>query len=104
MQSGGITVINMNPESKPAMKVFGVVSSTLMFLIGWVMVVGLAFREWHLVRSEIQFQLVALTIAYPLPWLTLVFQRFANRRIVSVCYVILLMAIMLLLQLVPRAS
>jgi hypothetical protein len=88
---------------KPALRVFGAVSSTLIFLVGWVMVVGFALREWQLIRTEIRFQLVALAIAYPLPWLTLVFQRFANRRIVSVCYVILLMTIMLLLQFVPRA-
>ena len=95
---------NSSSEVKPTLRILGAVSSTLIFLVGWVMVVDFALREWHLIQMGIRFQLVALAIAYPLPWLTLVFQRFANRRIVSVCYVILLMTIMLLLQFVPRAS
>lgn len=73
----------------PKLKYFYVLGVTVMFLLGWSLVLGFTLREWQTASSLIRTGMVALVISYPLPWLRFVKDRFTSLQFALLSYVAL---------------
>ncbi len=73
----------------PKMKYFYVIGVTVMFLLGWITVLGFTFRDWQSASSLIRMCMVALVISYPLPWLRFAKDKFTSLQFALLSYVAL---------------
>jgi hypothetical protein len=79
------------------LKLVGSVCVTLMLVLGWMTVIGLTYREWHVFTGPARLSALGLVISFPLPWVGMVKEKFANWRMGLLCYVALINALWLFL-------
>jgi hypothetical protein len=79
------------------MKHFRVLAVTVMFILGWVTVLGFTLREWHAERWQIQTSMAGLVISYPLSWISFAKDNFVSWQMAFASYVALLNALLLIL-------
>ena len=59
----------------PFAKISIFVVVTLLFLVGWALLLISVNRHWQALPVETRFSLIALIVLYPMPWVNYVFQE-----------------------------